>query len=403
MCLAPLFGQPAQRPRPCGLTREVLAALTSDPLDAVERRFAPLLLSSGLPARLGLIEQENGELRPTAALRAYLAGRRELPHLYAPFLKHVQARGPALVLDEDAERAFSWARGAWAQSAEDHQPAPLTYLVGPSGSGRTLAAQALAQARGQSLLVVRWEQVPTSLDWLVIVREARWLGASVLLRAEEEGPPLRWRAHLQCLLDHDLNLLISLARAAHMEAASCRATAWVELPKPSHAVRARLWRLYLPARRRASGLTDDALAFRFRGTGRDIAQLARQALDDAAFRGETPPQVSLDALCACAQRRSLSNLRRLGVLERPLEGGVGSVILPQAQQRLLWEVVARVRDRDRVLDAWGFGTKLQTGLGIVVLMSGPPGTGKTLSARAVASELKVPLYRVEISQVQRSS
>jgi SpoVK/Ycf46/Vps4 family AAA+-type ATPase len=63
------------------------------------------------------------------------------------------------------------------------------------------------------------------------------------------------------------------------------------------------------------------------------------------------------------------------------------------------ELVARVRHRRQVLDAWGFGDKIGRGHGVAALFSGPPGTGKTMVAGLVARELGLDLYQVDLSKM----
>jgi SpoVK/Ycf46/Vps4 family AAA+-type ATPase len=62
-------------------------------------------------------------------------------------------------------------------------------------------------------------------------------------------------------------------------------------------------------------------------------------------------------------------------------------------------VLDACRNHAFVMNAWGFGTRLATGKGIVVLFDGPPGTGKTLCAEVLANEIGRPLFRVNIPAV----
>jgi SpoVK/Ycf46/Vps4 family AAA+-type ATPase len=47
---------------------------------------------------------------------------------------------------------------------------------------------------------------------------------------------------------------------------------------------------------------------------------------------------------------------------------------------------------------WGTARAWNEG-GLAALFAGPPGTGKTLAAEAIAAELDLPLYRIDLSQV----
>jgi ATPase family associated with various cellular activities (AAA)/Winged helix domain, variant len=75
------------------------------------------------------------------------------------------------------------------------------------------------------------------------------------------------------------------------------------------------------------------------------------------------------------------------------------LVLPEASLLLLHEAVAHVRQRTRVYDTWGFSRKGSRGLGITALFSGGSGTGKTMAAEVLANELRLDLYRIDLSAV----
>ena len=52
-----------------------------------------------------------------------------------------------------------------------------------------------------------------------------------------------------------------------------------------------------------------------------------------------------------------------------------------------------------VYESWGFAGKGRRGLGISALFAGASGTGKTLAAEVLAKELRLDLYRIELSAV----
>ncbi len=75
------------------------------------------------------------------------------------------------------------------------------------------------------------------------------------------------------------------------------------------------------------------------------------------------------------------------------------VVLPTDILDSLTELIARIRHRRTVFDVWGFDRVLSTARGVTALFSGGPGTGKTLVASAIANELGMDLYRVDLSRV----
>jgi AAA+ superfamily predicted ATPase len=79
--------------------------------------------------------------------------------------------------------------------------------------------------------------------------------------------------------------------------------------------------------------------------------------------------------------------------------GLDDVVLPEAQKQVLREIALQVRHRDRVYRSWGFASLGARGLGISALFTGESGTGKTMASEALARELQLDLYRIDLSQV----
>jgi SpoVK/Ycf46/Vps4 family AAA+-type ATPase len=75
------------------------------------------------------------------------------------------------------------------------------------------------------------------------------------------------------------------------------------------------------------------------------------------------------------------------------------LVLPDDQLAAIIELLARIRERRRVYEDWGFADKLGRGLGIAALLSGPPGTGKTMAAGLIARDLGCELYQVDTTKI----
>ena len=86
---------------------------------------------------------------------------------------------------------------------------------------------------------------------------------------------------------------------------------------------------------------------------------------------------------------------------RPIrpEFKLSDVIVDEATQDSLRHLCDRVKYRTLVLDEWNMRPGGAKGRGVSALFAGPPGTGKTLAAEALAGELDLPLFCVELASV----
>ena len=98
----------------------------------------------------------------------------------------------------------------------------------------------------------------------------------------------------------------------------------------------------------------------------------------------------------------LSNSRpRLDTLAQRIEPKAtrDDIVLPEQESVLLDLIVEQVRHRGTVYDEWGFRERMNRGLGISALFAGESGTGKTMAAEVIANELRLNLYRIDLSSV----
>ncbi len=80
-----------------------------------------------------------------------------------------------------------------------------------------------------------------------------------------------------------------------------------------------------------------------------------------------------------------------------------SLVFPEAVLATLYHWRDRLCYAQQVDITWGFGTPPQPSAhrpGTIALLTGAPGTGKTTAARAIAQSLGMPLYGVDLAQVE---
>ena len=134
----------------------------------------------------------------------------------------------------------------------------------------------------------------------------------------------------------------------------------------------------------------EEIARRFRFEAATIRQICAElkSLPDAVTED--------DLLAACRAELNID----IGELASNVEPRFidEELILPNKQQMQFEEQLAAMTALTKVHYGWGTARAWNEG-GITVLFAGPPGTGKTMAAEVMAYRLKLPMYRIDLSQV----
>lgn len=330
----------------------------------------------------------------------------------------------AIRLPEDAHSRLTAVLDAGDALLNWMSAPPLVLLSGASGTGKSALAcgiaghlrRPLVTINGLSLSARTHDPAQGLRD---IVAEARRHHAVLLFDDAELlfGGRLQGNRSLPELLAvldtmNDVVLLATGLEDLLDGALLRRVTLRVALSYPQVAHRRELWERALPEGLERDGDLDlDFIAEKYEFTGAQIQQAgalagawalarARRRGDQAGARDDTLAALRLCAqdIDEAAQSQIRHHLAELAV-KSSNHLSLNDIVLNAELLQTLRSIVAAVRNRRRIFEAWGFGERLTTGRGLTMLFRGASGTGKTLSAEIVAAELAMPIYRVAIPRI----
>jgi ATPase family associated with various cellular activities (AAA) len=280
----------------------------------------------------------------------------------------------------------------WTQSGS--RTLPVIHLGGDGSAGKRAVAAAGCVALGLQLRVLRAGDVPASVAEREALarlweREAALNHSALLLDCDETE---NQRAALS-LLDHVRGPLLVTSREPLR--LWQRQAARLEINKPSAAEQQRLWQEALgPVGSQLDGRVEMLIA-QFDLGPEEIRLVSAQTLADAATEQQEETLRRLWDACRTNARVRLDDLAQR--IEPTAEWS--DLVLPASQHQTLRDIAAQVRHRTHVYETWGFASKGARGLGISALFAGASGTGKTMAAEVLARELRLDLYRIDLSQV----
>ncbi len=355
-----------------------------------------------------LVELEAGWGLTAAPLRIderilhFLAGVNRLDARLEPL---VQGRAyPHWIAEEHA----ALAREIASLPDLDLQGAPVVHLCGDDPRGQEDVAALIAHRLGRQLQILPLENFPGaasadaasadpahSLAQFVALwtREAALLPALLVVQCGAAQPSA---ATLHAIERLPAPLVIASRDPLRMQRRSLRHT----VHKPTPASQKRLWSTALgtsagdAARMSEAGNVIDDLAEQFRLSAETIASVG------ASFQVETGEVLQSGSERLWSACRSLSRPRLEDLAERIFPAVEwDDLILPAMQKETLRQLAEQARLRMTVYETWGFAQRGRRGLGISALFAGVSGTGKTLAAEVLAKELRLDLFRIDLSAV----
>jgi ATP-dependent 26S proteasome regulatory subunit len=235
---------------------------------------------------------------------------------------------------------------------------------------------------------------------LLSIRAASLAGNDALLTLIERELLLRDGLLLIDLQEHESEEQVRAAVAAIEQLRSpvvlaCRdlprtlrrAVARMDIGRATFEEQASLWRAALGSHPAAKNGQVDQIVAQFRLDSSAIAAVGRTLSDDDSS--------TLWEACRMQARPRLDDLAQR--IEPAADWQ--QIVLPDAELATLREIAMHARLRAQVYEGWGFGSQVQSGLGVTALFCGSSGTGKTMAAGVLANDLGLDLYRVDLSQV----
>ena len=284
---------------------------------------------------------------------------------------------------------------------------PILQLYGPDSTNRRAIAMAICQDIGMGMSIMAAHHLPLTpaeMDGLVRLweRESILANSALLLECNDADPgdPARERLIGRFVNSIRVPLIISgrdRRRSEHRPLLS------FQVARPPMQEQLEVWRGALGEHFASLNGSLTEVICQFSLNPQAIHSAAHEALSQYAPPGPasepSPSPAPLTNLLWEACRKQ--SRTRLDELAQHVEitAGWDDLVLPAAQLSVLKEIAIHVRERATVYHTWGFAGKGSRGLGISALFSGSSGTGKTMAAEVLAQELRLDLYRIDLSQV----
>lgn len=272
---------------------------------------------------------------------------------------------------------------------------PVVQLAGSDSGSKLAAARQIGASLRRQLFRLSTENLPhqaAEMETLARLwqREMFLLPVSLYIDAENfDSSPADVQAGFQRFLSRGLGLVFLSVGDAPIKLNVPSLS--VEIRKPTAAEQFEAWKSGLGPEQDA---TAAMLAGQFNmnlGEINDAAALAKRAPSgDARSLGDR----AWDTCRDFARPRLDLLAQRLDV-----KATWDDLVLPDEQTNLLRAIAGQVRGRHTVYGDWGFSTRMNRGFGITALLSGESGTGKTTAAEVIANDLRLNLYRIDLSAV----
>ncbi|KEG11353.1 AAA ATPase [Trypanosoma grayi] len=314
---------------------------------------------------------------------------------------------------EECKRSCGFGEGLGASTSG------LVFLFyGPSGTGKTMLANAVAYELHKRILLVNLLQFKSDVKapemLRFILREAKLNDAMVffdecesIFESRESNPLVT--SILAEFEKYDGLIVLATNKAQVIdEAMNRRISLMVEFRLPDQQMREKIWRAHLP---RHLALHDDvsltSLALNYELSGGLIRNATIAALSKAVARENTTAptlrmqdleegaRLQLRGFFLAAEKPAGASTESYFTPKRPLSE---LVVEPQTRQELD-AVVRLAKGRSTLFSQWGFSEDDCADQGALYLFQGPSGTGKSLAAEGIAYECGAAIRLCNVAEL----
>jgi hypothetical protein len=352
-----------------------------------------------------------GPLRIDERVLHYLVGVQHIDERLAGIIEPMK-KVPALVPSQ--QKLAEQIAALWCSHTQSAPP-PVVQLCGDETTSKRAVAATACRLLNLNLVVASAQSIPHSPSELSALtrlweREAALSGCALLLDCGDIDATDASRARaISYLLDHVDSPFIVASRDRGRTPASTHTLVTFDVPRPSASEQRDLWLKTLDKVAVPLNGAVESLLSQFNLSAQAIEAASVEALGNLALAethnvlAETHDVAAHDEELATLLWDACRVQARPGLddLAQRLEPAAArdDLVLPEAQHQVLREIVAHVRHRSVVYEKWRFADKGTRGLGISALFAGASGTGKTMAAEMLASELRLDLYRIDLSAV----
>jgi hypothetical protein len=296
------------------------------------------------------------------------------------------------------------------ESKTDGRSPPFLVFEGRHGAGRSKAAGALCAELGLDLFTIDLDAARSASEPLTKVLDAALLQS----RLEPAGLYLE---NMEFMFGGEGKLLpeyhtvaATLAGCRRPIFLACtpgapwreflrqRPTLCFRFPDPDYSMRLNLWSDALESH--GMPISKDelhALAGRFvLNTGQ--IEAATVNADYARLLSGDTQAFDVTHLFQAAREQSDASLGSLAVKVDPIHR-IEDLVLPATTVARIKDLTGAIHNRHIVYSEWGFARRIATGKGVKALFAGGSGTGKTMTASVIAQELRLDLYKIDLSGV----
>lgn len=353
--------------------------------------------------RWRLLEVGSGNALTTAPLRIdeqilhYIAG---VQHLDERLMGIVEPVAAVNILVPSHHQLAQRLAQTWVEASQE-AVLPIICLCGDDVASMQAIALKACELLEMNLNAIFASTVPTGINELnhlmrLWEREAILSNSVLLLEWEDTdaGEGLRESA-IATMVERIRSPLVIISRDRRKQRQ--RPLIAIEVPKATPSEQRAIWQAALGDAAISLNGHVETLVSHFTLSATTIYAACAEAKGKLATQAEAESPIHNQLWDTCRiQARS-----RLNDLAQPIIPGASwdELVLPETQRQVLRDIAAHVRQRAKVYESWGFAGKGGRGLGISALFAGASGTGKTMAAEVIAGELRLDLYRIDLSSV----